>query len=55
MGLTAEVPNTLKNAAKLWITFAESSNIITYPPASKPHYLLSFDDTQENIQAEPNG
>ncbi|KAG2182679.1 hypothetical protein INT44_005659 [Umbelopsis vinacea] len=51
----AEVPSTLENAAKMWITFAESSSIITYPPASKPHYLLSFDDTEENIQAEPNG
>jgi hypothetical protein len=55
MQIAAEVPSTLKHAANMWITFAESSNAITYPLASKPHYLLSFDETLENIQSEPNG
>lgn len=39
----------------MWITFADSTNLITYPPTAKSHYLLSFDETQESIQAEENG
>ncbi|CAO3678772.1 unnamed protein product [Umbelopsis vinacea] len=51
----AEIPSTLKEASRMWITFADSSNLITYPPASKSHYLLSFDETQDSMQAEENG
>jgi hypothetical protein len=52
---SAEIPVTLKNAMKMWISYEDSNTMTTYPPASKAHFLLSFDETLESILAEENG
>lgn len=51
----AEIPATLKTAAKMWISYEDSNTMTTYPPEAKPHYLLSFDETLESILSEEHG
>jgi hypothetical protein len=47
--------SSLSKASKLLISFEESIQPMICLPASKPHYLLGFEETEDSVKEWENG